>query len=806
MASVASSGASPLSGYEYSSNPDQTSDEENIWQFINSAGPSSVDFFPSPASGSLGSWQMVGGQSMQPSPPALSPLNLDYDAQAAFTESAYTNQAAQFPTTSAAVENTFLPTTLPEGALDFGLATSGLAPTGLLFSDPQFNVDAHLADLSPAPDFSAFFQFPATANTQQVPQQAFHTPDFGIPPQLQTRADLPTWETTNSKAGDSPIFVMEDPSMHGYATPSPVQRHSPSVSPPSSASPRSPILQIKLESGMSEFKMSTPIAIRKVQGSARVQKKKSPTDASSNLSLSSSGGSSSGGSKFLIVTPDSVTAHAGKPNPYECFDAMRQSQRGRKGPLANATKESALLVRRLGACFCCHARKVKCDKERPCRNCTKLTMAVPQVVCWQFQDFLPVLFPGFIRSHFKKEEMSKFLSENIEGFKVDGVEKPCIVELFSGPRFSTTLSIQAKFFTAKTPEVLRQWYLNVGANEIDMQFRGAAPIGLDTDPSSQRDEIRKKAKEYIASILREPQYADQLTDSLRHTELPRKVLRIVQNYSYRTDAPIVKRALSIYAMHYVMTHHLTMTKESIMALASSKLVAQDAPWLTPRVLNRQIKAVIDEMLMREMQQLFESFSKSLKPKSRKQWAPCLAAFLVLCLFMEAVETTAENFVMSENEIALRDNQAAPYKRAFALDITREVENLPFKQFAYQFHQIYQTHSKDVSTKSFNPIDDDASFEQAELDQYSMEMVWQLRKLVREPQHCEYSPALEDGDLSGRLTRFTGSELDYLSNDAILNDTDEHPYPKNATFLYTGRLVAKFLLSFTDEKYIFGPTT
>ncbi len=71
--------------------------------------------------------------------------------------------------------------------------------------------------------------------------------------------------------------------------------------------------------------------------------------------------------------------------------------------------------------------------------------AGPQVICWQFQDFLPVLFPDFIRGHFKKDEMSRFISENIDGFTVDGVERPCTVELFSGPRFTATFSITAKF-------------------------------------------------------------------------------------------------------------------------------------------------------------------------------------------------------------------------------------------------------------------------------------------------------------------------------------------------------------------------
>ncbi len=194
-------------------------------------------------------------------------------------------------------------------------------------------------------------------------------------------------------------------------------------------------------------------------------------------------------------------------------------------------------------------------------------------------------------------------------------------------------------------------------------------------------------------------------------------------------------------MHYVMTRHLCLTRQTIVNLGSTKLVPQNVPWVTPRVLNRQIKAVIDEMLMREMQLLFENFSKSLKPKSRKEWAPCLAAFLVLTLFMESVETAADNFVISQNEMNLRNHYQPKWKRSFALDINKEVENLPFKQFAYQFHQIYQTHSKDASAKSFNPLLDDTCFEQGELDRYAIEMVLQLRKFIVEPSNCKFREIL-----------------------------------------------------------------
>ncbi|KAK4174008.1 hypothetical protein QBC36DRAFT_334601 [Triangularia setosa] len=646
--------------------------------------------------------------------------------------------------------------------------------------------------------------------------------------------------TTNANYSPG-IFVMEDPSFNFETiSPSPPSytQYTPSVSPPASTPPRSPGMAIKWEQEIvvpEQQPKTAPIPVRKSNkrtgsggNSYRVTKRKaSPTDSTSSSALSallaasqgqqqiakgkskspsptpSSSGSSVGQAKFLIVTPSTINAHAQsqstnpnqQSNPFECFEALRPSQRGRKGPLATDTKQSALQVRRKGACFCCHARKVKCDMERPCRNCVKLTHQVPQAVCWQFPDFMPVLFPDFIRRHFRKEEITQFIETNVSSFTLDGVERPCTVELFSGLGLSARLQVKAKFFTPRSlsADVLQHYHLQTGHNTVDLQARGSAPIGLDIKATTgaQREELKRKIKEYIASIVAEPNYASLVTSNLRHTDIPRKILFVIHAYAHKTDSAIVKRALSIYAMHFVLTRHLCLTPTSISSL-SSLLPPLDPtnPWVTPRLLNRQLKALIDDILAREMQLLFESFSKSLKPKLRKEWAPCLAAFLVLCLFMESVETAADNFVISDNEISLRNGERPMLKRGFALGVNREIEQLPFRQFGIMFHMVYQTYSREVSQKSFNPLDDgwedDATkAEDRLLGREEEEMVRGLRKLM----------SLEDYD--------AWSELDFLTADPILPNVEEHPYPRDVGFNYTGRLVAKFLLSFQQEKYIIG---
>ncbi|TQV99879.1 Fungal transcriptional regulatory protein [Cordyceps javanica] len=752
MASVSShNGSSHPSPYDFDSN----GDTDESWQYIDysssASAPGSVGFLPSPASGSLNGFAIIGGHNATTSPSqhSMSPVPLPLGDG----------------------DQPFLPpaTSLPMSAAmepgEFAMTTAGEFMTDGMFMTPQeylFAQDAlsewrqEALGLAAATSEFQMDVIPAMshAQQQQQQQQLAAAPNLELDgfQQFHLEGTFVQWDP-NAAGAESPG---EGPSMSVAKYMSSPSQHS-----IGSSSPRS-TASVKSEGSGK----ASPIAIRKVTagriGKSRVEQ----------------------AGKFHIVTPNSITASAGRPNPYECFEAMRTTQRGRKGPLANATKEDALQVRRRGACFCCRSRKVKCDTERPCKHCKKLMVQVPQVVCWLFQDFLTILFPDFISAHLKKDEMVKFLRDNVDGFLIGGASQPCSVKLFSGARFVTTLDIEAKFFTAKTCDVLQHWHLNSGSNGVHLDSNGSAPIGLDLTGGSgpQRDEVRKKVKAYVRQMIEEPVFAEQVTDSLRSTRLPAKILAMAQTYAQSTDCAMVKKALSIYCIHYVMTRHLCLTSDTVRALQPSGLVPQNSPWVTPRVLARQIKSLADEICMREMQQLFELFTKALKPKYRKEWAPSLAAFLVLCLYMEAVETTTDNFVISQNAVNKKKNNAPSFRRSFALDMCREVENMPFKQFAYQFHHIYQTHSRDPNTKPFNPLFDNSFAAQSELDGPAMELVTQLQGLYQG----------EDWQ-----------DMQFLADDDLLLNRGDDPVSIDTAYLYTGRLVSKFLLSFMDEDRIFG---
>ncbi|ROW12224.1 hypothetical protein VMCG_00107 [Cytospora schulzeri] len=416
----------------------------------------------------------------------------------------------------------------------------------------------------------------------------------------------------------------------------------------------------------------------------------------------------------------------------------RSSQKGRKGALSEDTRANALAVRKAGACFCCQFRKVRCDQQRPCKNCIKFCNRPQMDICWQFEDFTRVLFPPDYRKHFSKEDMSRFVSDNVQSFTLNGIEQPCTVILSSGPDLTSKLVVKARFFTAKVPnaDVLQHWFQfldGTGADHVEFERIRATPIGLLERDRTKSSELRRKIDDYVHNIVQEPTYACQLTDSIRKSTLPRKMLQAVQRYSQHSNSSsssIVKRALSIYTMHYIQTRHLTLTQQSIEELQWINPVRATGSYMTPRLLNRQLKAVTDDLAVEGVKTLYDEFSKRLRTKDRSDWAPCLAAFLVLCMLMEAMEAAVDRFAIAENEVGTGQGPSAQFERPPALETNKCIEQGPFKKFACQFHQLYQTHSKDPS-KSFNPLADNISNELCELESSAaLELVQSLRDMLR----------------------------------------------------------------------------
>lgn len=593
---------------------------------------------------------------------------------------------------------------------------------------------------------------------------------FNIPSSMQTGVNAsPPWtHIPMQQQFNTPVvpdsFESHSGSSIGHFTP----QSGSSIDLSPKASPGS--LQFRLEGSRSATSKAIPIpaANKKDRATSKVrktQKRKSSTppflstssasraaEAAAAAAAQGAGATqgSAGGATpenpvflFCNATPDTWAKGGGSFDGTP--DASKASQKGRKGALSNDTRANALAVRQKGACFCCHVRKVKCDQQRPCRSCERFCAQVPQAVCWQFDDFTRALFPPFVRTHLARDEMARFVADNVASFTLNGVEHPDVtVVLSSGAGLRSKLSIKAKFFTprAQTSDVMQHWFHTVGKNggggggggddRVELEAMRSAPLGLDSEGSgvSFRAELKRKVEKYVDDMWQEPGWPMQVTASMaRKSDLPRRALQAAQRYAQQSGSGIVRRALGVYTMQYMLSHHLTMTPQCVESLRHVNPVAASGPWMTPRLLNRQIKAVVDDLIVEGVAALFDEFGKLLKRRGRAEWAPCTAAFVVFCLLMESMQASADVFVISEIEIEMRNRRPAVFRRTEALDANKAIENMPFKQFAFQFHQMYQSHLRDGSARAFNPLVDDSHDQDRELDSAALELVMGLRTMV-----------------------------------------------------------------------------
>jgi hypothetical protein len=199
-----------------------SADDSDSWQYINS-NPASVGFFPSPASGSLGSWGLLGMPNPaegSPSAVAVSPLQLD-DYQA-YSAPSYADPA------DAAM--------LGLAGLDGGPFMAGLAGGRDYVFDDQFNPPLDLSPYyAPFPDVVGNppgLEDLGAFHGLDMPAQPF---DLGIPLHYRITDEPPPWDPTNLKNDDDDDDDDDDAMSFPAAEPP-----APSPRPPSSSSRPSP--------------------------------------------------------------------------------------------------------------------------------------------------------------------------------------------------------------------------------------------------------------------------------------------------------------------------------------------------------------------------------------------------------------------------------------------------------------------------------------------------------------------------------------------------------------------------------------
>jgi hypothetical protein len=163
--------------------------------------------------------------------------------------------------------------------------------------------------------------------------------------------------------------------------------------------------------------------------------------------------------------------------------------------------------------------------------------------------------------------------------------------------------------------------------------------------------------------------------------------------------------LKLHAIHYFMSCLVTFTDRSAHDLFDELgWSATPQPYLSSRLLNRQIKYVMHKLHREITLHVLEDLERSLRSRTKDSWGPSFCTILILCLCIEHLQSAADIMVVCDMR---EKGAAASYTRDQSWTACEELEEYPFSQCKKLFHDIYRSH-RDAShggrgEKAFNPL-------------------------------------------------------------------------------------------------------
>ncbi|KAH8650830.1 hypothetical protein BGZ60DRAFT_189841 [Tricladium varicosporioides] len=450
----------------------------------------------------------------------------------------------------------------------------------------------------------------------------------------------------------------------------------------------------------------------------------------------------------------------------------------RRGPLEPKVAEKATGVRRQGACWNCWIQKVPCSIGHPCERCKKHFSPNPEAACShaKFKDYECYFFPDFLHSHFKKRKIEDLLNEHTSGFTDTTLQ----VEVAAGACFKP-LVVVANVFRPQTWELLGQHRLAIDQeNQASrLVLQNSAPVGLLGVPTA---ELKEKCRDHIEQMIKNKAYPGHISP-VGATQIPYNVLWAAQIYVGTSKDSLVQQALMLHAIHYFMKSFLTFSDESARNVyqALQEYGAPQDPYLSSRLLNRQIKYAM-HLLSRDItHEVLVGLERAMRTKEKDSWGRSFCAFLVLCLSMEDLEIAADTFVVCDMQ---KEGANSVYSREQSLEACRNLDNNPFEHCKKLFHDIYRTHRKSQRVDregGFNPLQNLADGDKGSglEDPATDAMARAIFKMV-----CESYP-----------------ELIELSQHTALVDSSGYEFDTEIIKVNNiGRLVAKFLRSFFPDDW------
>jgi hypothetical protein len=157
------------------------------------------------------------------------------------------------------------------------------------------------------------------------------------------------------------------------------------------------------------------------------------------------------------------------------------------------------------------------------------------------------------------------------------------------------------------------------------------------------------------------------------------------------------------------------------------------PYLSSRLLNRQIKYVIHEIQQDLTIELLDGLEKALQSRSKDSWALSFCTILVLSLCIEYIETAADIFVVCDIKKEANEGSQSEYRRDYSSEVCSKLDDYHFQQCTQLVHNNFKSHRNNGGEKEggFNPlmpgieIDGNTSWDQA-----TKEMILSIRGIIQ----------------------------------------------------------------------------
>ena len=109
------------------------------------------------------------------------------------------------------------------------------------------------------------------------------------------------------------------------------------------------------------------------------------------------------------------------------------------------------------------------------------------------------------------------------------------------------------------------------------------------------------------------------------------------------------KAIMVNRLHYVLGQSITFSADSVFeAVTSLQNVATNLPQLsdlTARVLTRQMKGAMNDLLGDLTKELLDQFNWELRNKGPETWLLCLLTHFILCMCAEQVQMQVDAFIV-----------------------------------------------------------------------------------------------------------------------------------------------------------------